>query len=106
MAAVSQALNVRLPKDLLRRVERVQAWLATQVPGATRTDAVRMVILRGLEAMEAGERRTAEDRSWMDPDLSRLGQFEPYDFGGRDPDRMGTAIQRLPDGTLLLESGP
>lgn len=30
-------------------------------------------------------RSTDEDRAWLDADLSRSGELEPYDWGGADP---------------------
>jgi hypothetical protein len=106
MGAVSQALNVRLSEDMLSRVERIRQRLSMQVPGATRTDAVRMVIQRGLETLESDtEGRTPEDLAWMGADLSRLGEFEPYDFGGVDPDELGTPVRHLPNGAFVVEAG-
>jgi hypothetical protein len=103
MGAVSQALNVRLPLDLLRRVDRIRQRLANHVPGATRTDAVRMVIQKGLESLEANtEAMSPEDRSWLGSDVSRLGEFEPYDFGGQDPDDLGAAVRHLPGGAFVV----
>jgi len=105
MSSVSQALNIRLSVELLARVDRVRLWLAMQVPGATRTDAVRMVLQKGLECLEADvEAMTPEDHAWMGKDLSQLGAFEPYDFGGADPEALGTAIQRLPTGGFVIET--
>lgn len=105
MGAVSQALNIRLPEDLLQRIDRVRQWLAMQVPGATRTDAVRMVIQKGLEAMETDtDGMTPEDRVWMGSDLSRLGEFEPYDFGGFNPDEFGLPVRHLPNGAFVVEA--
>ncbi len=104
MGVVSQALNVRLPGDLLQRVDRVRQRLSMQIPGATRTDAVRMVIQKGLELLEAdAEAMTPEDRAWLGSDLSRLGEFEPYDFGGLDPDALGTPVRHLPGGAFVVE---
>ena len=106
MGVVSQALNVRLPEDLLQRVDRVRQRLSMQVPGATRTDAVRMVIQKGLESLEADAKAMSpEDRSWLGSDLSRLGEFEPYDFGGLNPDDLGTPVRHLPGGAFLVEVG-
>ncbi len=106
MGAVSQALNVRLPEDMLLRVERIRQRLAMQVPGATRTDAVRMVIQKGLETLESDtEGMTVEDRAWMGADLSRLGEFEPYDFGGANPGELGTPVHHLPNGSFVVEAG-
>jgi hypothetical protein len=103
MNAPSQALNVRLSVDLLQRVDRVQRWLALQVPGATRTDAVRMVLARGLDLLENDGTRNEEDRAWLRADLSRLGEFEPYDFEGVDPESLGEPVEHLPDGRVLVE---
>ncbi len=106
MGVVSQALNVRLPEDMLLRVERIRQRLSMQVPGATRTDAVRMVIQKGLETLESDtERMTAEDQAWMGADLSRLGEFEPYDFGGINPNELGTPVRHLPNGAFVVEAG-
>jgi hypothetical protein len=106
MGVVSQALNVRLPRDLLRRVDRIRVRLANQVPRATRTDAVRMVIQKGLESLEADpQAMSPEDRAWLGSDISRLGEFEPYDFGGRDPDELGTAVRHLPGGVFVVKTG-
>jgi hypothetical protein len=33
-----------------------------------------------------------EDQAWMDADLSRLGEFEPYDWGDVDPKELGKPI--------------
>jgi hypothetical protein len=101
----SQALNVRLPDDLLQRVDRVRRWLSLRVPGATRTDAVRMVILKGLETLEAVTvDQVREDQAWMGSDLSRLGEFEPYDFGGLDPGKLGKPVRHLNNGAFVVEA--
>ena len=106
MGIMSQALNVRLPEDLLQRVDRVRQRLSVQVPGATRTDAVRMVLQKGLESLEAdAEAMSPEDRAWLGSDLSRLGEFEPYDFAGLDPDSLGLPVRHLPGGAFLVETG-
>ena len=105
MGAVSQALNVRLPVDQLQRVDRIRQWLAMQMPGATLTDAVRMVIQKGLETLEPStEGMAPEDRAWMGSDLSRLGEFEPYDFGGLEPGSLGAPVKHLPNGAFLVEA--
>lgn len=35
----------------------------------------------GGEASPEGNGLSAEDRAWLDPDLSRLSEFEAYDWG-------------------------
>lgn len=96
MTAALQMLNVRLPVDLLHKLEQIRKQLSKQLPGATRTDAVRVVIQRGLETLE-------EDKAWMGLDLSRLGEFEPYDFGEVDPTTIGTPVHHLSDGSFIVE---
>lgn len=106
MGVTTQALNIRLPGDLLQRVDRIRHRLAMQVPGATRTDAVRMVIQKGLESLEAdAAAMSPDDRAWLGSDLSRLGEFEPYDFAGLRPEGLGTPVRHLPGGTILVETG-
>jgi len=105
MATTSHPLNVRLSDDMLRRVDRVRQWLARQVPGATRTDAVRMLLVKALDSIEAERGNlTADDRGWLSHDLSRLGEFEPYDFEGTAPDSLGRPVRHLPDGSFLVEA--
>ncbi len=41
-------------------------------------------LLEDLRADERGE-MTSEDRGWMESDLSRLGEYEPYDWGEEGP---------------------
>lgn len=105
MATRSHPLNVRLPDDMLRRVDRVRQWLARQVPGATRTDAVRMLLVMALDSIEQESGPLAtEDRVWLAHDLSRLGEFEPYDFGDKNPDLLGRPVHHMPDGSFLVET--
>jgi hypothetical protein len=105
MSSSSHAVNVRLPDDLVRRVDRVQRWLAERLPGATRTDAMKMLLARGLDVLESVDPGlSAEDRAWMRADLSRLGDVEPYDFGGADPETLGDPVEHRPDGSVLIEA--
>lgn len=43
-----------------------------------------------------------ETQAWMDVDASRLGEFEPYDFQGRDPYTLGEPVRVTPDGHILI----
>jgi hypothetical protein len=38
------------------------------------------------------EEMTQEDKDWLNADLSRLGEYEPYDFGDVDPYTLGKAV--------------
>ncbi|MBI3961843.1 MAG: helix-turn-helix transcriptional regulator [Deinococcus sp.] len=35
----------------------------------------------------------AETRAWHDADLSRLGEYEPYDWGDIDPETLGKPLR-------------
>ncbi|MEW6367766.1 MAG: hypothetical protein AB1714_24310 [Acidobacteriota bacterium] len=105
MNATSHLVNIRIADDLFRRVERVREWLSRQVPGATRTDAVRMVIQKGLESLESDAvGMSPEDRDWMGSDISRLGEFEPYDFNGMELGRLGAPVRHLPNGAFVVKA--
>lgn len=45
---------------------------------------------------------TAEDHAWLDTDLSRLGEFEPYDWGPDGPPR-GRPLRHIPGQGLVVE---
>ncbi|MDH3601210.1 MAG: ribbon-helix-helix domain-containing protein [Candidatus Tectomicrobia bacterium] len=38
----------------------------------------------------------AETQTWLDADLSRLGEVEPYDWGDADPTRLGEPVSYEP----------
>ena len=45
---------------------------------------------------------TAEDQAWMDSDLSRLGEYEPYDWGPEGPPA-GRPIRYQPGVGFVIE---
>lgn len=58
--------------------------LVDQLPETATVEAERF-----LESLAAGEEGlTAEDRAWLDSDLSHLGEYEPYDWGPEGPPAM------------------
>jgi hypothetical protein len=46
--------------------------------------------------------RTTEDRAWMDSDLSRLGEYEPYDWGQEGPPA-GLPVRYIPGVGIVIE---
>jgi hypothetical protein len=48
---------------------------------------------------------TAEDRAWMDADLSRLGEFEPFDWGEEGPPKGRPVIWDPAAGAFIVEGG-
>lgn len=48
--------------------------------------------------------KTAE-RDWLDSDLSRLEEYEPYDWGEIDPLTLGKPVQYVPSIGLVVEGG-
>ena len=57
----------------------------------------------GLSFKEAfGEAQTSEDRAWMESDLSRLGEYEPYEWAEGELDDM-TPVRYEPGRGLWVE---
>lgn len=46
-----------------------------------------------LEYVPDPEPLDAETTAWHDSDLSRLGEYEPYDWGDTDPETVGEPLQ-------------
>lgn len=67
-AVPSQQVGFRFPLELIARLDRYAAELTEQTPGArfTRADAVRSLLTRALDELEAG----AEARSFRAPSSS------------------------------------
>ncbi|MCX6020193.1 MAG: hypothetical protein NTZ05_00385 [Chloroflexi bacterium] len=58
-------------------------------------------MLEDLRADERGE-MTSEDRAWMESDLSRLGEHEPYDWGEDGPPTTVHPIRYVPGRGLVV----
>lgn len=43
-----------------------------------------------------------EAQAWLGGDTSRLGEFEPYDWGGADPYTLGQPVRIGPTGEVLI----
>lgn len=48
---------------------------------------------------------TEEDRDWLDADLSRLGEFEPYEWGEEGPPKGKPVIWDPESGSFIVEGG-
>jgi hypothetical protein len=55
-----------------------------------------------LEYIPPPEPMTDEDRAWLETDLSRLGDFEPYDWGPAGPP-VGQPTRYIPGIGLVVE---
>lgn len=50
---------------------------------------------------------SAETQTWLDADLSRLDEIEPYDWGDADPNTLGEPISYEPEkGWIVGSEGP
>lgn len=72
------------------------------------TDEALDIFVNGQIAVEDGGRGgPAEpgDRDWLEPDLSRLGEFEPYQW---EPGELegGVAVRHVEGLGLVVEDGP
>lgn len=45
------------------------------------------------------------EQDWLSGDLSRLEEYEPYDWGELDPLTLGKAVQYVPGIGLVVENG-
>jgi hypothetical protein len=45
------------------------------------------------------------DQNWLESDLSRLDEYEPYDWGDLDPLTLGKPIKYVPDRGFVVEGG-
>lgn len=43
-----------------------------------------------------------ESKAWLGSDASRLGDFEPYDWGGTDPYTLGESVHVTPGGEIVI----
>ncbi len=59
-------------------------------------------IMDVLDVQEKPDEVDAETRAWMDSDLSRLGEIEPYDWGDQDPNTLGQPVTVTPDGRVVI----
>ena len=92
MAVARQTLNLvnlRLPKAMLERVDDLQDLVAdapelSTLPNITRSDVLRLIVLRGLEALEAqyeavvdqGLIEVAEERAAAGEELVPLSEVK------------------------------
>lgn len=45
------------------------------------------------------------ERDWLESDLSRLEEYEPYNWGSLDPLTLGKPLQYVPNIGLVVEGG-
>lgn len=62
------------------------------------SDLLEVTTLPSTDSLE-----DSEARQWLGGDLSHLGKFEPYDFGGHDPMTLGQPVHIGPDGGVSLK---
>lgn len=67
------------------------------------SDLLEVTTLPPSDSLPTDSLEDLEARQWLDSDLSRLGEFEPYDFGGHDPMTLGQPVHIGPDGGVSLK---
>jgi hypothetical protein len=65
-----------------------QALLETYLATTGQSDASKVVD----ELVRSHLEDVLLEKAWMDADLSRLGEYEPYDWGDTDPESVGKPI--------------
>lgn len=48
---------------------------------------------------------TVDDRAWLESDLSRLGELEPYDWGPGGPPKGKPLRYRVGSGVVIMDEG-
>ena len=56
-----------------------------------------------LEDSKSSE--TTDNKDWLDKDISRLEDYEPYDWGEIDPLTLGKPVKYIPNIGLVVEGG-
>jgi hypothetical protein len=75
--------------------------LATVMEGLRKLTGEEVKLDDVLEFVPSPE-RDAEAAAWLDSDLSRLGEYEPYDWGDEDPEVLGQAVRYEPGRGLIV----
>jgi hypothetical protein len=78
------------------------ATLATVMEGLRKLTGEEIKLDDVLEFVPSPERDT-ETAAWLNSDLSRLGEYEPYDWGEEDPEALGRAVRYEPGRGLVVE---
>jgi hypothetical protein len=61
--------------------------------------------LTDAEGHKIAPEKTADRDDWLDSDLSRLEDYEPYDWGEIDPLMLGKPVQYVSSIGLVVEGG-
>jgi hypothetical protein len=61
--------------------------------------------LTDAEGHKIASEKTADRDDWLDSDLSRLEDYEPYDWGEIDPLMLGKPVQYVSSIGLVVEGG-
>lgn len=85
-------LSVDVDPDLRRRVK---------VAAASKDQSVK----EWIEDVIERELEREPDRAWMEGDLSRLGEFEPYEWGEGEVEE-GKPVRYEPGVGFVVEGGP
>lgn len=106
--ALHQQLGNKVSRNTLYRLakeqpERVPLDITAQVLQGLRLLTGRHYEVADLLEYEAPESMDAETKAWMDSDLSRLGEYEPYDWGDTDPETLGKPIYYSPGKGFMVD---
>lgn len=92
--ALEAKLSVNTVYPMARgQAERISLQTIDRVISALRSLTGERVDIADLLAYGPEETLDAETRAWHDSDLSRLGEYEPYDWGETDPETVGERLQ-------------
>jgi len=79
-----ETLDSEVLEGLIKLLGRVQSEISSQD-----------------KAVEKLDMMDVETRVWHDADLSRLGDYKPYDWGNIDPETLGKPITYSAEGFIV-----
>lgn len=75
------------------QAERISLQTMDRVIDALRSLTGERVDIADLLEYGLEDDLDAETKAWLESDLSRLGEYEPYDWGDDDPETLGEPLQ-------------
>lgn len=97
-------ISVLLPVEidsLVRSLPNRSEWLREAIAEKLEKEQRMQSKAKAVEV----ETMSQEDQDWLETDLSRLSEFEPYDWGDVDPTTLGKPVHYEPGIGFVVEGG-
>ena len=84
------------------RVDLIVLAAATDAVASVTSEPVTLEDVLEVVSVAPTSDRDEEDRIWLETDASRLGEYEPYDWGDLDPFTAGEPVHVTGDGRVVV----